>query len=196
MREAAAGGSQEARTAARIDHPHVVQIFDLGEADGQLFIAMEHVTGSNLTEWLDQHPPWKEIIERFTLAGRGLQAAHTAGLVHRDFKPDIDHLCTELQRARVEITRLRDEVDSYQRFAVETQQRLVELQQRCEEREAMLLGSLLGWFMNQLKIRRDRLEVYQNQARYAFADSYDRAAKAQGAEPVAEVPADTDEEQG
>ncbi|MDH3914967.1 MAG: hypothetical protein OEU49_04310 [Chromatiales bacterium] len=50
--------------------------------------------------------------------------------------------------------------------------------------------------INELKVRRDRLENYLNQARYAFADSYDRAAKAQGGEPVAEVPEPKDGEQG
>lgn len=50
--------------------------------------------------------------------------------------------------------------------------------------------------VNELKIRRDRLEDYLNQARYAFADSYDRAAKAQGGEPVADVPEPKGEEQG
>jgi hypothetical protein len=73
---------------------------------------------------------------------------------NRDFKPNVDHLCSELQRARVEIERLRDEVDSYQQFAAETEHRLIELQERCDTRQAMLLGTLLGWFMNQLKIRR------------------------------------------
>ena len=73
---------------------------------------------------------------------------------NRDFKPDVDHLCSELQRARVEIERLQDQVDSYQHFAAETEQRLLALQERCDERQAMLLGTLVGWFMNQLKIRR------------------------------------------
>jgi hypothetical protein len=50
--------------------------------------------------------------------------------------------------------------------------------------------------INELKIRRDRLEAYQNQARYAFADSYDRAAKARGTEPVADASDPDDEEQG
>jgi len=50
--------------------------------------------------------------------------------------------------------------------------------------------------INELKIRRDRLEVYQNQARYAFADSYDRAAKAQGANPVVDASGTRDEDQG
>lgn len=76
-----------------------------------------------------------------------------ASKANRDFKPNVDHLCTELQRARVEIERLSAEVGSYQRFAMETENRLVELQDRCDKRQAMMLGTLIGWFMNQQKIR-------------------------------------------
>ncbi len=77
-----------------------------------------------------------------------------ASKANRDFKPNVDHLCTELQRARVEIERLRADVYSYQQFAMETENRLVELQDRCDKRQAMMLGTLIGWFMNQQKIRR------------------------------------------
>lgn len=76
-----------------------------------------------------------------------------ASKANRDFKPNVDHLCTELQRARVEIERLSAEVGSYRRFAMETENRLVELQDRCDKRQAMMLGTLIGWFMNQQKIR-------------------------------------------
>jgi len=71
----------------------------------------------------------------------------------RDIRPDVDHLSTELQRARVEIGRLQEEVDGYQQLAAETEQRLLALQERCDERQAMMLGTLVGWFMNQLKLR-------------------------------------------
>lgn len=79
-----------------------------------------------------------------------------ASKANRDFKPNIDHLCSELQRARVEIERLVDEVESYQRFAAETERRLLDLQERCDERQAMMLSTLIGWFMHQLKLRRGR----------------------------------------
>ena len=72
---------------------------------------------------------------------------------NRDFKPDVDHLCTELQRARVEIERLQEEVAGYRRFAAETEERLLGLQEQCDARQAMMLGTLVGWFMNQLKLR-------------------------------------------
>jgi hypothetical protein len=78
-----------------------------------------------------------------------------ASKANRDFKPNVDQLCTELQRARVEIERLVDEVDSYQRFAAETERRLLDMQEKCDARQAVMLGTLIGWFMNQLKMRRD-----------------------------------------
>ncbi|MCG6967805.1 MAG: hypothetical protein LJE59_15005 [Chromatiaceae bacterium] len=72
---------------------------------------------------------------------------------NRDFRPDIDQLCSELQRARVEIARLQGEVDSYRQFAAETEQRLLTMQQQCDARQAMILGTLVGWFMHQSKLR-------------------------------------------
>ncbi|MCB1772123.1 MAG: hypothetical protein KDI88_00785, partial [Gammaproteobacteria bacterium] len=58
---------------------------------------------------------------------------------NRDFKPNVDHLCTELQRARVEIERLQEEVAGYRRFAAETEERLLGLQEQCDARQAMML---------------------------------------------------------
>lgn len=75
---------------------------------------------------------------------------------NRDGKPDVDHLSSELQRARVEIARLQDELDSYRELAAETETRLLDLQERCDARQAMLLGTLVGWFMNQLKLRESK----------------------------------------
>ncbi len=79
---------------AQLSHPNVVQIFDVGEHDGELFLAMELIRGQTLDAWLDELGPgdvratrWRTIVEVFVAAGRGLAAAHTAGLVHRDFKP-------------------------------------------------------------------------------------------------------------
>lgn len=80
-------------------------------------------------------------------------AVHKA---NRDGKPDVDHLSTELQRARVEIQRLQDRVDGYRELAAETEERLLTLQEQCDVRQAMLLGSLVGWFMNQIKLRESR----------------------------------------
>jgi hypothetical protein len=79
-----------------------------------------------------------------------------ASKANRDYKPDVDQLCTELQRARVEIERLREEVAGYRRFAAETEERLLSLQEQCDARQAMMLGTLVGWFMNQLKLRENK----------------------------------------
>ncbi|MDY7232143.1 protein kinase domain-containing protein [Hyalangium rubrum] len=79
---------REAQAMARLSHPNVLPVFDLGTEGGQVFLAMELVEGPTLAEWLRQRErPWREVVELFLEAGRGLAAAHRAGLVHRDFKP-------------------------------------------------------------------------------------------------------------
>lgn len=70
-----------------------------------------------------------------------------------DTRPDPEHLASELQRTRVEMARLNAALDGYRSLAAETEERLLELQERCDARQAMMLGSLVGWFMNQLKLR-------------------------------------------
>lgn len=77
----------EARAIAKLAHPNVIAIHDVGEADGEVFIAMEHVEGQTVREWLRTPRMPREILGVFTQAGRGLAAAHDAGLVHRDVKP-------------------------------------------------------------------------------------------------------------
>jgi hypothetical protein len=84
-----AGLLREARAAARLQHPNVVSIFEVGHAGDRLFIAMEYVDGRTVRVWLTEQPrSVAEILRAFEHAGRGLQAAHEAGLVHRDFKPE------------------------------------------------------------------------------------------------------------
>jgi len=79
---------REARVLARLNHPHVVAVYDVGEHDGQAFIAMEYVPGPTLAGWLAaQVRTWKEIVDVFVAASLGLAAAHDAGLVHGDIKP-------------------------------------------------------------------------------------------------------------
>ncbi len=80
---------REAQAMARLAHPNVISLFDVGTWGGRVFLAMELVEGPSLREWLKRGPhPWREVVEIFSAAGRGLAAAHAAGLVHRDFKPD------------------------------------------------------------------------------------------------------------
>jgi eukaryotic-like serine/threonine-protein kinase len=80
---------REAQAMARLRHPNVIKVYDVSTKPGELFVAMELVDGVTLGAWLRERPrPWREIVEVFKKAGAGLAAAHQAGLVHRDFKPD------------------------------------------------------------------------------------------------------------
>ncbi len=78
----------EAQALARITHPNVVSVYDVGIADSHIFIAMELVKGGTLTSWLDTPRSWREVLAVMQSAGRGLAAVHAAGLIHRDFKLD------------------------------------------------------------------------------------------------------------
>jgi hypothetical protein len=79
----------EARALARISHPNVITVYDTGTVGDQVFVAMELVAGGTLRSWLADAPrSWWEVRDAYLAAGRGLAAAHAAGIVHRDFKPD------------------------------------------------------------------------------------------------------------
>jgi serine/threonine protein kinase len=79
---------REALALARLDHPNIVSIHDIGVTRHGTFVAMEYVRGQSVRRWLRDSPrDWREILGVFMEAGRGLAAAHAAGLVHRDFKP-------------------------------------------------------------------------------------------------------------
>ncbi|MCE9578211.1 MAG: serine/threonine-protein kinase [Deltaproteobacteria bacterium] len=79
---------REAQAMARVAHPNVVAVYEVGTFAEQTFIAMELVPGTTLRAWLRTPRRWREIVAMFVAAGRGLAAAHAAGVVHRDFKPD------------------------------------------------------------------------------------------------------------
>ncbi|HUS63713.1 MAG TPA: serine/threonine-protein kinase [Kofleriaceae bacterium] len=80
--------AREAQAMARVSHPNVITVHDVGVVDGQLFVAMELVAGESLREWMARPHTRREIVDVFVAAGRGLAAAHAAGIIHRDFKPD------------------------------------------------------------------------------------------------------------
>ena len=73
---------------AKLSHPNVVAVYDVGDTPSGLVLVMEYVRGQSLRTWLsEQRRPRAEILRRFGEAGRGLAAAHGEGLLHRDFKP-------------------------------------------------------------------------------------------------------------
>ncbi|NMO16580.1 tetratricopeptide repeat protein [Pyxidicoccus fallax] len=80
---------REAQAMARVSHPHVVPVYDVGTFGQQVFLAMELVEAQTLGAWLKVAPrPWRQVLALFLDAGRGLSAAHAAGVVHGDFKPE------------------------------------------------------------------------------------------------------------
>ncbi len=81
----------EARAMARVSHENVAQVYEAAVAQERVFIAMELVSGRPLTQWLrarSEPRAWRAVLDMFILTAKGLAAAHAAGVVHRDFKPD------------------------------------------------------------------------------------------------------------
>ncbi len=80
---------REAQALAKLSHPNVVTVYEVGEHAGRLFVVMEYVAGGTIRTWLAERTrSWREIVAMYASAGTGLAAAHAAGIVHRDFKPD------------------------------------------------------------------------------------------------------------
>lgn len=83
---------REAQALARLSHPNVVAVHDVGEHAGQVFVAMEFIEGATFSAWLARpdrdRKDWRSALDILIAAGRGLAAAHEKGMVHRDFKPD------------------------------------------------------------------------------------------------------------
>ncbi len=93
---------REAQAMAKLSHPNVVQVYEVGEVDGRAFVAMELVEGETVSQWIRRQPrpDWRACVQVFIQLGQGLAAAHAQGLVHRDFKP-ANAIIDDEGRARV-----------------------------------------------------------------------------------------------
>jgi tetratricopeptide (TPR) repeat protein/tRNA A-37 threonylcarbamoyl transferase component Bud32 len=107
---------REAKAIARLSHPSVVVVYDVGTYEDQVFIAMELVDGLTIPRWIEtKKPKWRDVLKVFIAAGEGIAAAHAADLIHRDLKPE-NVMVTRDEKVRVmdfglarQIDRITDE---------------------------------------------------------------------------------------
>lgn len=106
----------EAKALARLSHPNIVNVYDAGTQDDRLFIAMEFIEGETLRDWsAAKKRSWREVLDVFLAAGRGLAAAHAEGIIHRDFKPP-NVMIGPADRVRVVDFGLARPVEAHQKF--------------------------------------------------------------------------------
>lgn len=78
----------EAQALARLSHPNVVQVYEVGTYEGRVYVAMEFLPGLTLEAWArEEKRPWRSVVDKYLEAGEGLVAAHAVGMIHRDLKP-------------------------------------------------------------------------------------------------------------
>ncbi len=88
---------REAQSAAVLEHPNIVNIYDVGSEDGMYFIVMEYIEGITLKSYIERKERlnYKEVLSIAIQVGRGIQAAHEKGIIHRDIKPQNVIISTE-----------------------------------------------------------------------------------------------------
>ncbi|MGN6109592.1 MAG: protein kinase domain-containing protein, partial [Kofleriaceae bacterium] len=79
---------REAQAMARLDHPNVVGVYEVGSTDGGVYVVMDLVEGETLRAWAERRRPWRDVVRVLIETARGIAAVHAAGVVHRDVKPD------------------------------------------------------------------------------------------------------------